>query len=433
MRVNDIWASRFKLMQRLNHGATSEVWMAFDTQSTDNNIVALKVLTGNQDILTTELFYRETEALSLITHKNIVAIMDYGFDEECQRYWLALEYIKGKTLDQYLQTAKPDTWTALDIMKDIVEAVVFAHANNVIHRDLKPKNIMLDETGTAIVLDFGIAKMKASLQEQMSVGNMGTRPYAAPEQGTRQADFRLDIHALGGILLYLLTGVAPNTDSILADQVKAASLTAEQKDLLLKMVDQNPEQRLPSILHLKRALVRLLDYERKASTVVYARITQKIINAMESLGIINNNKHWEEALAWLNNELNSTETFIEETDYGSYYIYTSKYSIRFDQDAKDECIYLADIKQLVSADILNNKGWAVSFKSNWRVLPKNGTLPKDACLEDLFNAINDHKIKRNVKKQREAQLKNTVVQWEKILRLQRKLLTENNFSLEYKS
>ena len=121
MRKSDIFASQFKLMKRLG-GNLSEVWLAVDVYTSDNDFVALKILPGNKDkALIKEFFYRETESLSQVKHPNIVSIRDYAFDEESQNYWISLEYIQGKTLEEQIISwaGNMDSITQIQIMLEI--------------------------------------------------------------------------------------------------------------------------------------------------------------------------------------------------------------------------------------------------------------------------------------------------------------------------
>lgn len=435
MKANMFFANRFKLIKLLG-GNLSEVWYAIDTHTEKNDPVALKILTGNNDDLIKEFFYRETESLSILNHHpNIVSIYDSGFDEESQKYWISLEYVQGETLDTRLKkwVGGPDSYTALQIMLEIVEAIATAHSKEIIHRDIKPSNILLDETGSVKVVDFGIAKIKASLQEGMTVRGFGSQPYASPEQiANKEVDFRTDIYSLGVTFFFILTQQQLSTSKNIINEINNSALSANQKDLLLKMVDDNPDNRFPSILHLKRFLLKMLSKEQKTTKLYYARITRKLIESLVNMGLIEYSDELE-ALSWISNELNTNEVFADQDQNNNWFLFTSKYRFGFIKDNDKECIVLLNISILPSNIMVQNKEWSMPIQATWKLISHRGFPPKDADIQDLFELIVNYKAKQNTKKKKEIQLKKTIIQWENILRLQRKYLLDKNIALRYKS
>ncbi|WP_404338545.1 protein kinase [Sphingomonas sp. MMS12-HWE2-04] len=171
--------------------------------------VALKLL--RIDAVPNEaLFARERRMLARLDHPGIARLIDGGVTPE-GRPWMAMAFIEGQPIDQWVRTERPPLETRLRAFRDICEAVAFAHANLIVHRDLKPSNILIDARGRAQLLDFGIAKLiEESGEAAATTGALMTPDYAAPEQlGNGVVTVATDIHALGVILYELLAGATP--------------------------------------------------------------------------------------------------------------------------------------------------------------------------------------------------------------------------------
>src|SRR5271165_5549763 len=172
--------------------------------------VAVKVLHHHfaEDQEFVERFRREASSAAALSHPNIVAIFDRG--EWNGTYYIAMEYVAGRTLKTIVREhGALDPATAIEIVVQILRAARFAHRRGVIHRDLKPHNVILDEEGRARVTDFGIARAGAS-DMTLTGSIMGTAQYLSPEQAQGQAvSVASDLYSVGVILYELLTGVVP--------------------------------------------------------------------------------------------------------------------------------------------------------------------------------------------------------------------------------
>jgi eukaryotic-like serine/threonine-protein kinase len=199
---------RYRVISRLGSGGMADVYLAQDQLL--GREVAVKVLHHHfaEDQEFVERFKREASSAAALSHPNIVGIFDRG--EWNGTYYIAMEYVAGRSLKALVREQGPlDPATAIDIVIQILRAARFAHRRGVIHRDLKPHNVILDEEGRARVTDFGIARAGSS-DMTLTGSIMGTAQYLSPEQaqGYVVSDSS-DLYSVGVILYELLTGVVP--------------------------------------------------------------------------------------------------------------------------------------------------------------------------------------------------------------------------------
>jgi eukaryotic-like serine/threonine-protein kinase len=199
---------RYRVRSRLGSGGMADVYLAEDQLL--GRQLAVKVLHHHfaEDQEFVERFRREASSAARLSHPNIVGIFDRG--EWDGTYYIAMEYVPGRSLKALVREQGPlDPVVAIDIVTQILQAARFAHARGVIHRDLKPHNVILDEEGRARVTDFGIAQAGAS-DMTLTGSIMGTAQYLSPEQAQGHAvSAASDLYAVGVILYELLTGVVP--------------------------------------------------------------------------------------------------------------------------------------------------------------------------------------------------------------------------------
>ena len=204
-RINE----RYKIMELIGGGGMSHVYLAEDMIL--NREVAIKVLRydfSNEEELHRR-FQREALAATSLAHPNIVSIYDVGNDGDY--HFIVMEYIKGKTLKQYIQEFSPIAPAkAIQIMKQLISAIEHAHDYQIIHRDIKPQNILVDQSGNVKITDFGIATTLTATSYTKTNSVIGTVHYLSPEQARGGvASHKSDIYALGIVLYELLTGELP--------------------------------------------------------------------------------------------------------------------------------------------------------------------------------------------------------------------------------
>ncbi len=242
--IDQVFDGRYKVVRRLGTGGMANVYLAEDQEL--GRRVAIKMLDERhaQDEQFVERFRREAKNAAGLSHPNIVSIYDRGEAEGT--YYIAMEYLEGKTLKELLVSRGPTPLpVAIDYARQILAAVGFAHRNGIVHRDIKPHNVLVGPDGRLKVTDFGIARSGASqMTEAGSI--IGTAQYLSPEQAKgAPVDARSDIYSVGIVLYEMLTGSVPFTgDTPLEIAMKHLSAAPER-----------PSRRRPDVPHELDAIV----------------------------------------------------------------------------------------------------------------------------------------------------------------------------------
>lgn len=203
---------RYEILDELGRGAMGHVFRARDPEI--DRVVALKTfaLGGIDDELEAEFrqrFFREAKAAGKLLHPGIVTIFDVGEDAETKTPFIVMEYIEGRSLEAMGRQRRVPPEEALELVKQIAEALDYAHSQGIVHRDIKPANIIVTPNGQAKIADFGVAKLETGHLTQTGV-MMGTPIYMSPEQMVADpVDGRSDLFSLVSILYWLLTREHP--------------------------------------------------------------------------------------------------------------------------------------------------------------------------------------------------------------------------------
>jgi eukaryotic-like serine/threonine-protein kinase len=207
--MNSVLGKRYQVEARIGSGGMAEVYRGFDPVL--NRTVAIKVLHSQfaRDTSFVERFRREAQAAARLNQPNIVGVYDTGSDDGTQ--YIVMEFIEGRTLAEFMATGRsPTPVQAAEIAQKIAAAIAAAHAQGVIHRDIKPGNVMVTRDGTVKVMDFGIARVLGPETAPQTSAVLGTASYLSPEQAQGgPVDARTDIYSLGAVLYELLTGRPP--------------------------------------------------------------------------------------------------------------------------------------------------------------------------------------------------------------------------------
>lgn len=247
---------RYEIQDIIGVGGMAVVYKAYD--SIDDRIVAVKIL--KDEYLANEEFRRrfknESKAIAILSHQNIVKVYDVSFGDKLQ--YIVMEYIEGITLKEYIQQHSPIDWNeALFFVIQILRALQHAHDKGIVHRDIKPQNIMLLEDGTIKVADFGIARFSRGETRTMTEKAIGSVHYISPEQAKGEmTDEKADIYSVGVVLYEMLTGKLPfeadNAVSVALMQLQAeaalprsinSSIPVGFEQITIKAMQKNPRDR----------------------------------------------------------------------------------------------------------------------------------------------------------------------------------------------
>ena len=209
--IGEVLGNRYELMEKIGEGGMAIVYKARDNKL--SRLVAVKILkkefANNKDI--SDKFKKEATAVANFSDANIVNVLDVGHEEEGNIDYFVMEYVNGKTLKELIvENGKLNYTVAISIAIQIAKALECAHKNNIIHRDVKPQNILVTESGLVKVTDFGIAKSSTSATITNTTTIMGSAHYLSPEQAKGTfIDLRSDIYSLGIVLYEMVTGILP--------------------------------------------------------------------------------------------------------------------------------------------------------------------------------------------------------------------------------
>jgi len=208
--VGEVIADRYELEELVGSGGMSSVYRARDTLLERN--VALKILhdTYGGDDESVERFRREARAVAQLSHPNIVTVIDRG--EDAGRQFIVFEYVAGENLKDVIRREGPlPVRRALELTLQVAEGLSFAHHQGLVHRDVKPQNVLMNGDGSAKVTDFGIARSLDVEHGMTQTGTvLGTSNYIAPEQASGEpVDAHTDVYSLGVVLFEMLTGDVP--------------------------------------------------------------------------------------------------------------------------------------------------------------------------------------------------------------------------------
>jgi len=259
--IGRILKQRYEIRDLLGEGSTAAVYKALDRKL--GRTVALKILLPHVKETTRRRFFQEAQAVAQLNHPNIMAIYDSDEDDGAQ--FLIVEYVEGDALTKFIPSSPEKV---VDLARQIALALGYAHERQIIHRDVKPANIMVTPNGQVKIMDLGLALPREAKRVTADGMIIGTPAYLSPEQAQGMAlDHRTDIYSIGVVIYEMATGQLPfSTDDIpalLLQHVKqppppprlhSPNLSAQLEAVILKTLEKNPARRFQSMEALASAL-----------------------------------------------------------------------------------------------------------------------------------------------------------------------------------
>ena len=272
--INKIICNRYKILDHLGTGGMATVWLGYDTiLDRQVAIKTFKIDANDEDAV--KRFNREAKAVTSLSHPNIVSI--YDVENEGEFYYLILEYVEGMTLKDYMvKNPRIPIETIVHIAKQIAAGLSHAHQNGIIHRDIKPQNILMNENLTCKITDFGIARAYGDTTLTQTNQMLGTLYYLSPEQARGNvATAQSDIYSLGILIFEMITGQIPfKGESAVAIALKhlqeelpdidkyRENVPQSVKNIVLQATMKNPNERYISSKELFEDLSTVLNPER---------------------------------------------------------------------------------------------------------------------------------------------------------------------------
>ena len=294
-KIND----RYQIIRTIGEGGMANVYLAHDTIL--DRDVAVKILRGDlaDDEKFVRRFQREAISASSLSHPNIVEMYDVGEDDG--QYYIVMEYVEGKTLKSLVKRRGALTLPeVIDIMLQLTSAVACAHDSYIIHRDIKPQNVLIKEDGTVKITDFGIAMALNSNEITQTNSVMGSVHYLPPEQANGSgATIKSDIYSLGILMFELLTGKLPfkgeNAVEIAIKQMREKipsvceinpDIPQSIENVILKACAKNPKNRYDNVLEMHDDIKTALDEERKDEKRITYRYSENDLEETKVMPVI---------------------------------------------------------------------------------------------------------------------------------------------------
>lgn len=293
---------KYKLLRLLGSGGMSTVYLGEHVLM--QRLRAIKVLPKARvnDSSYLARFIREAQATASLDHSNIVKA--YDIDNHEGQHYLVMEYIEGRDLQNIVKQEGPlPLEVACNYIAQAADGFQYAHDNGLIHRDVKPANLLVDNTGVVKILDLGLALLADETRSSLTVAHnenvLGTADYLSPEQAmnSHKVDSRADIYSLGCTLYYVLTGHAPFTDGSLAQRIvkhqtqmpedirkERAEVPRDLADICWKMIQKRPERRFARMADVAEALKGWLTSRGFSASPSKAQVASKTVNGTGSRG-----------------------------------------------------------------------------------------------------------------------------------------------------
>lgn len=436
-------ANRYMLKKKdIGGGNMSSIHLCIDTRSDDEyNSVIVKMFNkptvGDVD-LQKKVFNREVEALDKLNHKNIVRILDRGYDNGFNAYFIVLEHIKGQTFKEAFENiCKYDYYQKIELMEQVVDGIEYLHKKNIVHRDLKPTNLMFDIDNTVKIIDFGISKLKDTFYSDYTLSVYVTKQYGSPEQmAGRTITYQSDIYSLGLIFYEIFTCNTITT----RETMDFSCLPTGMRNILAKMLKEEPNLRYSTISEVKR------DLEKERSLLVQERFislgfTNSVTSKLYQGGFIIKNEN-ALALGILENEYSGKCYMLPHKDPDTkefdncYELYGRQFVSVLKLDQRDNARFtVTKIRFIDAARLMAQKEFAyeipyvVRVAASFTRIKTKTELDANILIEEVMNHEAEFISQRDV----DMHMKDITGKWKDILDLEYKQLNREKYTLWYKN
>lgn len=440
----EIIKERYALLGKPISGGMAEIYKATDLKQ-EGNIVAVKLFnvdkTGEIDDILKESFRRETLALRELKHDNIVELYDSGIDENTGRHFLVMPWL-GQDLEKWLENNEFLGWDDFyeQIGRPILQGLAFAHERLYIHRDLKPRNILITDTGYPKITDFGISKIKSYLEPSVTLADFGSKPYTPREFDDGSYSYTRDVYSFAVVAIRCLTKVKLKTyeDVYLTfnDDVFDAP------DDILRVIEQclaKPEDR-------QRTAGLLLDeldqiqIKRSANWIAkrdcYLRLNPKILQSLkQSFGFYSD----KEAIDFVLEDLNAISGIKfgknkeGEIDKRNFDIFGESLTAHVSIDNRDQdhfFVFSISHHSSVQLENLREFSWIPDRNLTFQYFPVQNNQKARETLESIQLEV-DKKTQEIILSQKRKEEEKHFWIWDRMLRLKSEVEKKRNLSLSY--
>lgn len=440
----EVWIDgRYRIIRQLHRDNWSEVWLGTDCQDEKQKVVVIKSFRCNEtarENFRTKMFFKEVEDLRIFNHQNISKVFGAGVDPQNKIYYIVTEYCGLQTLESVIAANRISYHQKLSVITQIIDALVYAHSKNVIHRNLKPSNILINDLNKVKLIDFGLNKLKNILYDGFSGENHVSRKYDSWEQMVfKGIDHRTDQYSLGIIIYELLTGsFLQHGSDIQRSIMEHPGLNWDWKMILLKMTMSRPEDRYGSMAEVRSSLRNII--EAVVPVPCYGiGFTNSTITNLYHLGYIQNESSRFEAAEVIRRDLSQSQTFMDldlskPQDQPRYKLYGKQLEYHCVVDkysGKTLTIIRVNERNPLQHEV--NKERAVPIDGKWDVMTVPQKNPKFNDINDLLKYVEEQKQQKMIQQEEEVSRKHIIERWQKVLELYFKSLMEQKKELEYDS
>jgi hypothetical protein len=436
-------ADRYKLKKKdIGGGNMASILLCEDTDIDDdeaNSSVIIKLFNkpniGDEN-LQKQVFNREVESLDKLNHKNIVRILDRGYDEKYKAFFIVLEYIQGQNFkDAFEDICRYEYAQKLELMEQVVEGLEYLHKKNIVHRDLKPSNLMFDKDGTVKIIDFGISRLQDTFYNDYTLSGFATKNYSSPEQKLgKMISYQSDIYSLGLIFYEIFTCTHITT----RESMDISMLPQGMQNILVKMTKEEPNLRYNTISELRR------DIEKEKSLLVQERYI--------SLGFTNTVTKRLAASGYIEKEETTLALKILEKEYsgkcymwpaknkegvfeGTYELYGQRFISYLKIDKRDDKRFTVISIAFVQPDRLITQK-EIAYEIPYGIHVGSGTrihYKTEINAQILSEEVLNHEVNYISHRDEDMHQKDITGKWKNILELERKQIREEKSILIYRN